>query len=103
MEFVQIEGVLEARKENALRTDYSYRWLTVSDDPAGFFFVALCFFKPHPSLPCGITVVQGKMKEAEPLHRRALEIAHKNNGPGHPAAASSLHGLAALAQARGGM
>ncbi|CAM9667933.1 unnamed protein product, partial [Sphacelaria rigidula] len=35
------------------------------------------------------------------MHRRALEIAQNSVGPGHPAAASSLHGLAVLAQARG--
>ena len=45
--------------------------------------------------------MQGRLEEAETLHRRALEIAQKANGPGHPASAYSLHGLAVLAQAKG--
>lgn len=44
---------------------------------------------------------QGRLADAEPMHRRALDIAHKTLGPDHPVAASSLHGLAVLAQARG--
>jgi len=42
---------------------------------------------------------QGKYAEAEPLYRRALAIAEKTLGPGHPDLAVVLRGLAALLRA----
>ena len=44
---------------------------------------------------------QGKLTEAEPLYRRALEICERVLGPDHPDTALSLNNLAALYRAQG--
>ena len=44
---------------------------------------------------------QGKLTEAEPLYRRALEIRERVLGPDHPDTALSLNNLAVLYQVQG--
>ena len=44
---------------------------------------------------------QGKYAEAEPLHKRALQIREKALGPAHPNVATSLNNLALLYDAQG--
>ena len=44
---------------------------------------------------------QGRHKEAQPLHRRALAIAEKSLGPDHPNIVKFLSNLAALYEKMG--
>ena len=44
---------------------------------------------------------QGKYDEAEPLYRKALEVAHETHGNRHPDTLSSINNLGTLLEAKG--
>lgn len=68
------------------------------------FSVLILCFCPHTFVPCSYTNDDaGKLDEAEPLYRKAVEIGESVLGPEHPDLATWLNNLATLVRDRGNL